>query len=219
MSDLNQRDENWNVDYELKIAELEKGLRGGRLGLWKIILIRDKTIKQLEKELYCGKDRIHSLEAQVAELKKDVKYWKTMHINGNEFIKKLEKEIDALVKERDLYNKNYLALEAQVDLSTNLLNTSRDDFRELMKQKKALEAKAEQAEKRVKELETLEGNQWGTYAQKILDLETQNARLKEMVEIAKVALERISSDWSIPDHRVPLAKEALQQLSNQGDGK
>jgi hypothetical protein len=33
---------------------------------------------------------IDSLEAKVKELKKDVKYWKTMHINGNEFIKKLE---------------------------------------------------------------------------------------------------------------------------------
>jgi hypothetical protein len=39
-------------------------------------------------------DRIHSLEAQIAELKKDVKYWKTLHINGNEFIKKLEKKGD-----------------------------------------------------------------------------------------------------------------------------
>jgi chromosome segregation ATPase len=44
-------------------------------------------------------DKAKEAEKDVRELKKDVNYWKNLHINGNEFIKKLEKRIKELENE------------------------------------------------------------------------------------------------------------------------
>ena len=46
---------------------------------------------------------------------KDAQKWESGRVNElNEKIKSLESEVDALVKERNLYNKNYLKLESEV---------------------------------------------------------------------------------------------------------
>jgi uncharacterized coiled-coil DUF342 family protein len=72
-------------------------------------------------------DRIHSLEAQVKELKDKLSNCEDSSSSWEAKAEQAEKEIDALVKERDLYNKNYLALEAQLEEANERWRNAEDD--------------------------------------------------------------------------------------------
>ena len=144
-------------------------------------------------------DRIHSLEDQVSELKKDVKYWKTLHINGNEFIKKLEQAEKELADHKSkLSDKEFQRL-AAVDCNRGL----------------AKELDNEKATVRLLE-ENIDGRD-----QVISDLSSQNARLKEALgQIMCGTHSSFPIEYKdLCKAMMTIAADALQQLPNQGDAK
>lgn len=111
-------------------------------------------------------------------------------------LKQSESELEAVVKERDLYNKNYLALESRLKEANSIIEAKHDYCSSLCCDIANLQERLSKAEARVKELEnpTLEKIANDYCALAGYDKEFEN--LKTRLSQAEAETERFKSKWA-----------------------
>ena len=179
-------------------------------------LIVQKDINETNKK--CFREEIKDLTAQLEALKR----CQLEQSNSSEELvlvrmelEEAKKEIDALVKERDLYNKNYLALTAQLEEKQIIIDDLCDKWEEAKKfEENAISLMKDKVELQ-KQLNAVSEEEWDR-------LKDQNARLKEENEKFLEELADIG-DFADPEQSLMnilmTIRFQFEALSNQREPK